>query len=453
MEDPRTVFYIPEDHQVIVYMEWEGPPGKHHIEGFWKSPAGKTAAMTDFDYEAKQNKFGAFFTFTLSDSMALGGWSLEAHVDGEPSGSHAFQIMGGNRPADMAPARKMLTPSELYEHAVQSAVTVEAVDIKGQRFRSASGFLMEPDWIVTAFENIDGATKLRLKYSDGSQFETDQLVSWNRRQDWAVLKAGPTKPKLKRAAVDSWSVGDTAMYLETAPEGNRVITNVSIDGKNVFPGAGMRVNISAAPTDGAIGTCLLNEYGEVIGVIGGTIVPGASAMKFLEIASPTPVAAGSRVYMRGGLAVPITLLPTSVTQAPTPLSALEAKGEFLPPVTASRNVVYGQLARTVNTKGGLPFPVDSTDSFSKHDAKVNVYVLWEGREKTKGLVTARLFDVDNHLLNKSSLEKPMKFSINRGEQKTTTWEFSTANLPIGVYRIDVWLDDAPAWRTFWRLSE
>src|SRR5215467_3860298 len=78
MEDPRTVFYIPEDHQVIIYMEWEGPPGKHHIEGFWKSPAGKTSAMTDFDYEAKVNKFGAFFTFTLSDSMALGNWSLEA---------------------------------------------------------------------------------------------------------------------------------------------------------------------------------------------------------------------------------------------------------------------------------------------------------------------------------------------------------------------------------------
>ena len=248
-------------------------------------------------------------------------------------------------------------------------------------------------------------------------------------------------------------MGDTAMYLEAAPEGNRVITNVSIDGKNAFPGAGMRVNISAAPTEGAIGTCLLNEYGEVIGVIGGTMIPGASAMKFLEIASPTPVAASSRVFMRGGLAVPVALIPTSLAESATPLSALEAKGEFLPPVTGSRNVVYGQLARTVNTKGGLPFPMDSTDSFSKRDAKVNVYVLWEGREKTKGLVTARLFDVDNHLLNKSSLEKPLKFSISRGEQKTTTWEFSTAALSVGVYRIDVWLDDAPAWRTFFKLTE
>lgn len=313
---------------------------------------------------------------------------------------------------------------------------------------------MEPDWIVTAFENIDGATRLRLKYSDSSQFETDQLLSWNRRQDWAVVKAGPAKAaKLRPAAADSWSVGDTAMYLESAPEGNRIITNVSIDGKNVFPGAGMRVNISAAPTEAAIGACLLNEYGEVIGVIGGTIVPGASAMRFLEIASPTPVAAGSTVYMRGGLAVPIAMVPATSAEALTPLSVLNAKGEFLPPVTASKNVVFGQLARTVNSKGGVPFPVDSTDSFSKRDVKVNVYVLWEGREKIKGLVTVRLFDIENHLLNKAWLEKPTKFSINRGEQKTTTWEFPTASLPAGVYRIDVWLDDAPAWRTFWKLSE
>ena len=101
----------------------------------------------------------------------------------------------------------------------------------------------------------------------------------------------------------------------------------------------------------------------------------------------------------------------------------------------------------------MPFPVDNAETFSKRDPKVNIYVLWEGREKAKGLVTVRLFDVDNHLLNKSWLEKPMKFSINRGEQKTTTWEFPTGSLPTGVYRIDVWFDDAPAWRTFWRLAE
>jgi hypothetical protein len=177
-------------------------------------------------------------------------------------------------------------------------------------------------------------------------------------------------------------------------------------------------------------------------------------MSFLDLASPVPSAAGSRVYMRGGLAVPIAVIPVSpVGTAMTPLSVLDANGEFLPPVTASRNVVYGQLARAVSSRGGLHFPVEGGNLFSKRDPKVYVYVLWEGRENSKGLVTMRIFDIDNHLLNKSTLEKPMKFSVGHSEQKATTWEVPTAPLSAGIYRIDVWFDDAPAWRAFWRLSD
>ena len=102
MEDPRTIFYLPEDRQVIVYAEWDGPLGKHHIEGFWKSPAGKTAALTDFDYDAKLNRFGAYFTLSLNDGMDLGAWSLEAHVDGEVAGTHSFQILAGKTPSRCA---------------------------------------------------------------------------------------------------------------------------------------------------------------------------------------------------------------------------------------------------------------------------------------------------------------------------------------------------------------
>ncbi|HEX2715642.1 MAG TPA: hypothetical protein VHM88_25960, partial [Candidatus Acidoferrales bacterium] len=43
--------------------------------------------------------------------------------------------------------------------------------------------------------------------------------------------------------------------------------------------------------------------------------------------------------------------------------------------------------------------------------------------------TMRVFDLDNRLLNKAMLEKPLKFSLNRGEQKTTTWDFGIVPLP------------------------
>jgi hypothetical protein len=65
----------------------------------------------------------------------------------------------------------------------------------------------------------------------------------------------------------------------------------------------------------------------------------------------------------------------------------------------------------------------------------------------------RVFDLDNHLLNRAMLEKPLQFNLYKGEQKTATWEFGIEPLPPGIYRVDVWLDDAPAWRTFFRITE
>jgi hypothetical protein len=290
--------------------------------------------------------------------------------------------------------------------------------------------------------------------SDGTKFETDRLAAWNRRQNWAVLKANSTKlPKLRVADANSWSVGDIASYLEIAAEGNRVIANVSIDGKNTFPTAGMRLNVSAGPTDRAVGAALLNEYGEVIGIVAGGLIPGASAVNFYGLSMST-LNTGTRSVVRSGLVVPVSLLSgLNAEAAGRPLGVLESNGEFLAPVTAARNVVSGELARSMDKKGGISYPTEGGDVFSKKDPTLHVYVLWEGREKTKWSLTMRIFDLDNRLLNKDTVEKPLKFSLNKGEQKSTTWEIGISTLPPGIYRVDVWLNDAPAWRSFFRVSE
>src|SRR5712692_2133081 len=52
IEDPRTVFQIPGDKQVIVSFEWQGPPGQHHIECSWKDPSGKVVITASLDQRA-----------------------------------------------------------------------------------------------------------------------------------------------------------------------------------------------------------------------------------------------------------------------------------------------------------------------------------------------------------------------------------------------------------------
>lgn len=445
MEDPRSVFYIPADRQVIVYMEWDGPVGKHHLEGFWRNPAGKVTVMNDFDYQAKTTRFGAYWILALTEGADNGNWTLEAHVDGELAGTHSFEVLNAAKPEGTESSRKMLTPAQLYEHALQANVAIEKFNRAGDKFGEGSGFLMEQGWVVTAFDCIDGAAKLRVTLPDGTKFETDQLVAWNRRQDWAVLKATANKlTQLRKAEANSWNVGDIASYLDVAAEGNRVIANISIDGKNSFPFAGMRLNISAGPTEKAVGSALLNEWGEAIGIVTRGLITGAREVNLADL----------RMLPRGGLAVPVSLIDgLNDGAAGTPLGMLESKGEFLPPITAGREIVSAQLAHTLDKKGGISFPSEGGNVFSKKDPAVYVYMFWEGKEKVKGLLTMRVFDLDNRLLNKAMLEKPLKFSLGKGEQKTATWEFRIGTLPPGIYRVDVWLDDAPAWRTFFRVTE
>src|SRR5438034_460104 len=83
----------------------------------WRNQSGKVTVMSDFDYDAKATRFGAFWTLALTEGVENGNWSLEAHIDGELAGTHAFQIQNAAKPAETALSRKMLTPAQLYEHA------------------------------------------------------------------------------------------------------------------------------------------------------------------------------------------------------------------------------------------------------------------------------------------------------------------------------------------------
>jgi hypothetical protein len=454
IEDPRSVFYVHDDKQVIVYFEWEGPPGTHHLEGFWKNPDGKVVTISDFQYNAQQRRFGAYWTLALADSAPTGTWVFEAHVDGESAGSHTFQIVAGKRPEDATPVRRMLTPSEAYQRALSSVVSVERIDKRGDSLGVSSGFVAEAGVVLTAFESIDSASRVRVLLPDGKRLETDQILAWNRRQDWAALKVETGKtPPLPRATTNSWNVGDACTFLEMAPEGNRVINEVTIDGKNSFPGAGERLNLSTAPTEKAIGGPLMNEYGDVVAIVGGSLIPGASALNALAIQIPV-ARPGAMVVVRGGMAVPISSVtfPTSANTA-TSLDTLAKNGELLPPVTAGRNVGYGQLARGLDKKGGIPWPMEGGEQFSHRDAKMTVYLTWDPKEKGKGMATVRIHDLDNHLLNPVEQTKPLRVNFYPGEHPISSWQVGISTLPPGIYRVDVFLDEEPAWRSFFRITE
>lgn len=445
VDDPRSVFYVPGDKEIDVYFTWEGPPGLHHFEGVWKKPDGKVTMISDFEYKADQPRFGGYFRMLLGDTPATGVWALEARIDGESAGTHNFQIIAATRPDTPTPTRQVLIPAELYKRTAAASVFIENLNQLGERRSLSSGFLLGPDRLITAFQAVDGASKVRIVTPDGRRVEANEVVAWNRRQDWIILRIDAGQiPALQPAAAGSWAVGDRVYVLDVPAEGNRVLIETSIIGKQTISGAGDRISVGENLSRRSLGAPLLNEYGEVIGVIGGNLIPGAAFVEDLAFSARS--LAGTT---RGTLAVPLNLIDQAST--PTTIASLASAGQFMPPLIGSDNVLSGTLSRNLNRKTDPPQPIEERSEFSRQDARAMLLVTWLPREKRKGIPNLRLFDLDNGLLSESPGKK--KISVSPQKLSYSGWEIPLKNLAAGIYRLDVTLNSDTVWRTFFRVID
>lgn len=452
MDDAKSLFSAAQDKKVIVYFEWEGPLGQHHFEGLWKSPEGKIVLISDFRYEAKTPHYSGYWTMLLSEGTPSGEWSLEARIDGEPAGSYNFVVTGS--PVPPAPAKAaVLSSADLYKLALSATVTVEKLASDGTSLGKATGFWVGDGRVFTAFENIDGAASLRIFLRDGTQVQTDEVALWNRWQDWALLKVSAnSKAILKRGPKDPPNVGDRCVFLEWSPAGAK-LTDGSITGTNSFPKAGSRLLVASGVTSASIGGALLDEFGNYVGVIGGTIVPGGDPIRILALLSDSGQTTGATMdWETTGLAVPHTLLPDmSQATSAAKLADIAARGEFAPPVLKSSSVSYFTLSTAVDReKGSVPFPRDARQVFSRRDSKISAYVTWQNSVKQKVVYSVRLFNVDNKALTDS---KPRETSLGSGRYTSTSWDIPIATLNAGIYRLDLIVNDKTAGREFFRVTE
>lgn len=450
VEDPRTVFYAPADKQVIVYFTWEGPAGQHHFEGLWKNPDGKVVMTSDFDYKPEQPRFGGYFKMLLGDTPATGLWTLEARIDGESAGTHSFQITMSPRPDNVptAPARRLLSPSDIYNRAAAASVLVENINQKAARRNVGTGFFIGPGRLLTAFQVIDNAARVRVVGPQGQLVEVTEVLASNRRQDWVILNVAlDNMATLEAAAAGSWTIGDRCYFLDVPAEGNRVLVETSLIGKQNLGVAGDRLNIGDTPSRRAVGSPVLNEYGEAIGMVGGSLIPGAAFIEDLVFSARSGVLGGPS---RGTLAVPLSLVDVA-SGSPTTIAGLASSGQFMPALVGTQSVLSGTLARTVNRKTDPPQPIDEKSEFSRADSQGVLLLTWLAKEKRKGTPWLRLYDLDNRLLSETRNKK--KITVNPNKLSYSAWELNFAALPAGIYRLDVSLEADIVWRTFFRMVE
>jgi len=448
MDDARSLFDSGKDSKIYVYFEWEGPLGPHHFEGLWKGPEGKIALISEFRYEAKSPNFSGYWTMLLSDGTPPGEWNLEARIDGEPAGNLSF-VIAGSPVAHAAPRPQPLSSAELYRKASEATVFIEKLGPDGAAVQRSTGFWVGDGEILTSFESIDGATGLRV-VSPGGQFQTDQVLAWNRWQDWALLKVNATpKSFLKRGSNGNPNVGDRCTFLEWGPIGSK-LTDGSITGTNSFSRAGARLLVASGVSTESVGGALLDEFGNYVGVIGGSIVPSSNPIQILTLLSDP--GSSAQDWETTGLAVPRSLLPDLPTNAvPRTLAEFMSSGEFAPLVVKADVVQYMTVTSGMGKDpGSVPFPRDRKEIFSKRDGKGAVYVNWRTGTKQKFSCNLRIFTTDNKMVSTSKLQA---VSLAPGKYDSTSWELPVGLMSTGIYRIDLLINDKTSWREFIRVTE
>ena len=435
IQDLRTVFSA-ADRQVVVHFEWDGRPGAYRCEGRWKDPSGKVVLVAPLEYQATSRRFGLYWTLALPTTAAQGLWALEVYADGQPVGTHTFEVVASAAP----PAgRRALSPAEIYQRSLAAVATVEAVGEAGEMIGQGPAVALDADHPATAFPSIEGATTVRLRTATGGRAETQAVSAWNRRQGWAVLRfPGHGLAPLLRAASFP-AVGERCFVLNTAEDGSRVIGEASVVGQEPSSLGRPRLNSWFAA-----GSPVLDERGDMVGIIAAAHEEtlGATMLHSLSV---------MRVTIAGGtLVVPVSRLPDSPT-AGVSLADLAARGQFLRPLsTDQRHVISGVFAGRVQRGGVVPMPQDQRVAFSRREEQVSVFVQWNAQEKKDTLSRLEVYDAD---YRKVIDGEPSKLKLRAGQYLFSTWTLPLGGLAPGVYRVDVLLGDGPVWRGYLRITE
>ena len=449
-DETRNRFVFPNDKSLTAYFEWKSTPGLHVLSAFWKQPDGRILSISpDVKINAPGELLNCYWIYQLTQGLPNGIWTVEIKIDGQPAGSHSFEIAGMEAPKqDPAPvpeAPKPPTVDQIFKAASPSLVWIHKLDKAGRKVDTATGFVIAPNRVATAFQAVDGASGLEVEFTNGLRSGVSGLASWSRAGDWTVLTI-PTpgiKP-LERGNSDAVAVGERLIVF-SFETGARTIGGVDIAGRTNVPGFGGRIQISPAVATEAAGGPLLDVFGRVVGVLGGSVNPGARFPGRATSISPALWV----TFHAAASATPITEVKLPTGDETKSFADLTAQSIFTAPIEPMAEFQYGGATNELPKSAMSSLPRDMSD-FSTHDGQIYIYTLWIRRGKLgKGELSAKVYDA----MNRVKIDvAPKKTSLSEVPVRIA-FGFPPAQLQPGVYRVDVLWDGQPAWRTFVRIVD
>jgi Trypsin-like peptidase domain len=447
LDETRNRFVYPNDKSLVIYFEWEASLGDHVLTAAWRQPDGRIASISpDVKMQTNTPLLKCYWGFTLYTGMDNGVWTLEVRVDGQPAGSHSFEIAGMAQVAQPA-----LTVDQLFKSLSPSMVWIRKLGEDNRRIDFGSGFVIGRDAVATAFQSVDSAVRVEVEFADGRKITTNEVYNLSRAGDWAVLKVDTgSVPPIPRGDSAGVLVGDRMLVFDFDSSA-RVISAVNVGGRQTVSLFGERIYIGPAMRPEVAGGPLADSMGKVVGILGGSLRPGERSEQRKPIFA----------FERGGLltpegaeliisaATPIAGVPQNFIGDTRTLEQLTKDDILTPLVVPIPEFQRGGTTADLPKRASDPISHESRD-FSVRNAQISVFSVWQRAGKiSKGLLSAKVYDVANRITHEVP---PTKISILDNAQRFS-FNLSPAQLQPGTHRIDLLFDGRPVWLTFIRITE
>jgi hypothetical protein len=436
LSEERSTFSRINDKEVIVYFMWDGTAGPHKLVANWRSPDGSLSSSSAIEYVAKDRRFGAYWRLTLGPTLPTGTWSIEATVDGQPGGRYTFEVTDATPPSG-TPTKKPLPQSELYETLNRAFVLLQRTTTEGRQLETTAGLAMG-NRVYTIIGTIDETDQVHAAGADGKPVPLPSVLAWSRREHWAVLPVDQAvAPSLPLASVENTAIGDRCFSMEGGT-GARVLLEGTITGRATSAGPVPRFIVTFYTGLGTPGAPVMNQFGEVIGIIGGGTAPGPLGLRRLM---------RTQAELRGAGVIPLSAFRLNPDAAPTTLAELRTRGDVIAPAKGLEHVLSGGFATGIIKKNSVQ-PADQRDEFSLSEKGFTVFVTWSPLERLRGMMSLRVYDADNRVIMEG---KPAKRDLRKGTLVMSSWQLPMPGAA-GLYRADVFLDQTVMWRSYVRVT-
>ena len=173
------------------------------------------------------------------------------------------------QPTPTSPVQTPASPLGSLEAKVRpSVIWVTTFDSKGNLLRTESGFFISPDGrFVTTAHAVEGGVNAVAKTGDGGIYNVTGVLTVSKSADLAALKAEIKPQKLLRFLdlnkTGELSVGNRVVVVGSAlagNEGNARETTITAKSSD-------RLEIAGATAATSVGSPVVNENGDVIGVV------------------------------------------------------------------------------------------------------------------------------------------------------------------------------------------